>query len=334
MEKNRQILLKERPRGLPCESHFEFVEVPVPKPGPSEVLVRTLYLTVDPYMRGRMSEAKSYASPWKIGQVFGRDAVGQVVESAHSGFRAGDYVLGSWGWQTYAAVAPDSLTKLDPGQAPITTALGVLGMPGLTAYFGMLEIGRPKEGETVVVSAAAGAVGSVAGQIAKIYGARVIGIAGSDEKIDYLREELGFDDAINYKTSANLYEDLKKAAYRGVDVYFDNVGGKVSDAVLQLINRNARIPICGQIAHYNETEPEPGPRVGRLLLSNTALMQGFLVSQYASRYPEGLKQLAEWIKAGKIKYREHIVEGFENTPKAFLGLFSGENIGKLLVKVG
>lgn len=332
MSVNEHIILAKRPQGMPDESDFTMEEIPVPVPQAGEALVRTVYLSVDPYMRGRMSDAKSYAKPYEVGQVIAGGTIGQVMESADPTFREGDIVAGTWGWQRYATVQTGTLRKINPDLAPISTALGVLGMTGLTAYFGLLDIGKPQVGETVVVSGGAGAVGMIVGQIAKIKGARVVGIAGSDEKNRYLTEKLGFDAAINYRTE-DLASALAAACPDGVDVYFDNVGGEVSDAVLRLINRNARIPICGQIALYNLEKPDTGPRIQSLLLTNTALMKGFLVGDYASRYPEALQELAVWLRDGKIQYAEHIVHGFEKTIEAFLGLFSGENLGKLLVKV-
>jgi NADPH:quinone reductase len=244
----------------------------------------------------------------------------------------GDFVIGNLGWQKYNAVSDASVRKLDPSIAPLTANLGVLGMTGLTAYFGLLDIGNPQEGETVVVSGAAGAVGTIVGQIAKIKGARVVGIAGSDEKISYLKDGLGFDEAINYKTD-DVYKALKNACPDGVDIYFDNVGGEISDHVLRQINKGARIAICGQIALYNLEKMDVGPRIQSQLLINSALMKGFIVSDYAAHFEEGAVQLAKWLKEGKLSYSENIVEGFENTVDAFLGLFSGENTGKQLVKV-
>jgi len=332
MSVNEQIILAKRPQGMPNQADFAFEEQPMPVPQAGEVLVRTVYLSVDPYMRGRMSEAKSYVKPYEVGEVIQGGAVGQVMESTHPGFREGDFVAGNWGWRRYAVVSSSTLRKINPELAPVSTALGVLGMTGLTAYFGLLDIGQPQAGETVVISGAAGAVGMIVGQIAKIKGTRVIGIAGSDEKIKYLTEELGFDAALNYR-SETFEDELREACPDGVDIYFDNVGGEVSDAVLRLINKNARIPICGQIALYNLEKPDTGPRIQSLLLTNTALMKGFLVGDYQSRYNEALHELAEWLRDGKIKYAENIIEGFENTPEAFLGLFSGENLGKQLVKV-
>lgn len=329
---NRQILLAERPKGWPDENTFQMKESPRPSPQEGEVLVRTVYLSVDPYMRGRMNDAKSYVAPFELNQVLTGGVVGQVEESKHPDFQAGDLVTGMMGWQDYSVLKGEELRQVDTRLAPPTTALGVLGMPGLTAYFGLLEIGQPKQGETVVVSGAAGAVGSVVGQIAKLKGCRVVGIAGSPEKIRFLKEELGFDAVINYKTD-DVKQALKEACPNGVDIYFDNVGGEISDHVVRRINKYARIIICGQIALYNLDKPDEGPRVQTNLLINSALMKGFIVSDYQDRFKEGLVQLAEWVAQGKIQYRENIVEGLENAPDAFLGLFKGENLGKQLVKV-
>jgi NADPH:quinone reductase len=332
MMKNEKILLVNRPKGTPQKSDFRFEEAVVPELQNDQVLVKTIYLSVDPYMRGRMSDRKSYIPPFELNEVISGGVVGQVVESRSGELAEGDFVIGNLGWQRYNAVNDAEVRKLDPSLAPVTANLGVLGMTGLTAYFGLLDIGNPQEGETVVVSGAAGAVGTIVGQIAKIKGARVVGIAGSDEKIAYLKAELGFDEAINYKTE-NVYEALKTACPDGVDVYFDNVGGEISDSVLSLINKGARIPICGQIALYNLEKADVGPRMQSQLLINSALMKGFIVSDYAAHFEEGAIELAKWLKEGKLSYSENIVDGFENTIDAFLGLFTGENTGKQLVKV-
>jgi NADPH-dependent curcumin reductase CurA len=305
----------------------------VPRPGSGEVLVRLLYISVDPYLRGRMREGKSYIAPFQVGQVIQGAAVGEVVESNSPNFEAGEVVSGMFGWRLYDTAKAEGLMRVIPGVSP-TTALGVLGPTGLTAYFGLLEIGRPKEGETVVVSGAAGAVGIVVCQIAKIKGCRVVGIAGSDEKNEYLRRELGVDATINYKTAGSMFEALKQACPNGIDVYFDNVGGDVSDAVLPCITHGARIVICGQISMYNSTQPNAGLRPQPFLLVNSALMKGFIITQYKDRFSEGVTQLAQWFMTGQLKHAETIVEGFENTPQAFIGLFSGENLGKQIVKVG
>ncbi|GGN99916.1 NADP-dependent oxidoreductase [Saccharibacillus kuerlensis] len=332
MTQNQRFVLASRPDGMPTRDNFELKTEEVGTPKEGEVLIETLYLSVDPYMRGRMNDSKSYAKPYEIGGTFGGGAVGRVTESRHASYKEGDTVQGGWGWQTHPVVNGDQVVKVDPDLAPIQTSIGVLGMPGLTAYFGLLDIGQPKEGETVVVSGAGGAVGMVVGQIAKIKGARVIGISGSEEKNRYLSEELGFDAVINYKTDS-LPEALEKACPDGVDVYFDNVGGEISDAVFQLLNSNARVPICGQISQYNVKNPEPGPRFLPLLLTRTALVKGFLVNQYQDRYSEAIPEMAGWLKDGKLKYKENVIEGFDKAPEAFFGLFSGENLGKQLVKV-
>jgi NADPH-dependent curcumin reductase CurA len=330
---NRKILLASRPKGMPTEENFQFAESDIPVLEDGQVLIRSLYVSVDPYMRGRMNDAKSYIAPYALNEVITGGVVGQIIESRHPNFSAGEFVSGEMGWQEYNVSDGKGLAKLDPNRAPITTALGVVGMPGLTAYFGLLDIGNPQPGETVVVSGAAGAVGSVVGQIAKIKGCRVVGIAGGAEKARYLTEELGFDAAIDYKATDNIRQALKETCPNGIDVYFDNVGGTITDAVMTRINFRARIVICGQIALYNLDKPDLGPRPFTPLLINSAMAKGFIVSDYRERFKEGFVQLAQWVQEGKLKYRETIVEGFENIPKAFLGLFRGENIGKLLVKV-
>ncbi|MDQ1145701.1 NADPH-dependent curcumin reductase CurA [Bacillus sp. SORGH_AS 510] len=330
---NRKILLASRPKGMPDASNFELIECEIPEISEGEVLIRTHYLSVDPYMRGRMSDAKSYAKPYEVGEPFIGGMVGEIVVSKNPRFQEGQFVEGRLEWAEYNVSDGSTIRKVNPELAPITTALHVLGMPGLTAYFGLMFIGQPKEGETVVVSGASGAVGTIVGQIAKLNGCRVVGIAGADDKCKFLKEELGFDAAINYKTEENLRKALKEACPSGVDVYFDNVGGRVSDAVMTLINFQSRTAICGQISQYNLEKPEIGPRVAGQLLTTSSLMKGFIVSDYADHNREGLIQLSQWVKEGKIQYRENIVEGFENTVEAFLGLFRGDNIGKQLVKV-
>lgn len=331
MTQKQKFVLASRPKGTPTPKNFELKTEELGSPSEGEIAVETLYLSVDPYMRGRMKDAKSYSKPFEIGGVITGGSVGRVIESRHERYKEGDIVLGGWGWQTHAILKGEEANPVDPELAPIQTALGVLGMTGMTAYFGLLDIGQPKPGETVVVSGAGGAVGMIVGQIAKIKGARAVGISGSEEKNRYLLEELGFDAVINYKTE-NVKEALEKACPDGVDVYFDNVGGTISDAVLEQLNPNARIPLCGQISLYNEENPEPGPRFLPLLLTRTALVKGFLVGQYAERYGEAVPEMAKWLQEGKLKYRENIIEGFERTPEAFIGLFSGENLGKQLVK--
>lgn len=328
----QRIILEHRPSGMPTTENFRVETVPLPSLAENQVLVETLYLSVDPYMRGRMNDVVSYIAPYPVGGVIEGGVVGRVVESTSALFQKGDIVFGGYGWQTHASVDAKTLRKIDPAVAPVTSALGVLGLTGLTAYFGLLDIGQPKSGETVVVSGAAGAVGTIVGQIANLQGAKSVGIAGSRPKCDYLVNELGFTSAVNYKDS-DFAQQLERACPNGMDVYFDNVGGKVSDAVMNHMNRGARIVICGQIASYNLTEPDVGPRVQSKLLINSAMMKGFTLGDYASRFGEGFKALGPWVAEGKIKYEETIVDGFENTIAAFLQLFSGGNTGKLLVKV-
>jgi NADPH-dependent curcumin reductase CurA len=333
MTVNKQIVLASRPIGFPRESDFRLVESPVPSPGEGEVLVRSIYLSVDPYMRGRMNEVGSYAAPVKIGQVMVGGAAGQVVESRDPGLNEGDYVAGEIGWQQYCVAPAATLRKLDPKIAPISTAVGVLGMPGMTAYFGLLEICDPKPGETVFVSGAAGAVGELVGQIAKIKGCRAVGVAGSDRKVDYLISELGFDSAFNYKTASDYSARLRELCPNGIDVYFDNVGGAISDAVFGQINRFARISICGQISQYNLQKPEMGRRLLWDLLVKQARAEGFLVPQFIDRWPDGINQMAAWLAEGKLKYHEDIEQGIENAPRAFIGMLNGKNLGKQLVKI-
>jgi NADPH-dependent curcumin reductase CurA len=329
---NKQILLISRPTGMPTTENFKIVDADVPRPQDGEVLVRTLYLSVDPYMRARMNDRKSYVEPFAFGEVVSGGGIAEVIESRSAAFQPGDIVTGMLGWQIHSVAKESEVRRIDPNLAPVTTALGVLGMPGLTAYFGLLDIGQPKEGETVVVSGAAGAVGTVVCQIAKIKGCRAVGIAGSDDKNQYLEHELWVDETINYKT-ADVKQALRDACPNGVDVYFDNVGGEVSDAVIPLINKGARIIICGQVSLYNLEHPDVGPRLQPYLLVNSALMKGFIITDYAARFGEGVSQLGQWLAQGKLKYAENIIEGFENTPRAFLGLFAGENLGKQLVKL-
>ena len=328
---NQQILLKSRPVGEPKETDFAFVETPIPEPGEGEILTRTIYLSLDPYMRGRMNAGKSYAASAELDAVMVGGTVSQVIKSNYPQLSEGDFVLGYDGWQTYAVSQGEKVRKLDPTQAPLSYALGVLGMPGMTAYCALLDIGQPKEGETVVVSAASGAVGSVAGQIAKIKGCRVVGIAGSDEKSDFVVKELGFDACINRKTQ-ELYPALKEACPNGIDVYFDNTAGSILDVVLQQINLGARIPLVGLISQYNAENPPAGPNLMPLLI-NRALIKGFLVSDYQHRQEDFLSDVSCWLKEGKLKYKEDVVVGLENAPRAFIGLLQGKNFGKLIVKV-
>ncbi|HZK97512.1 MAG TPA: NADP-dependent oxidoreductase [Prolixibacteraceae bacterium] len=329
---NKQIVLKKRPIGVPTVLNFEVNEVPIPTIEEGELLLKSKVVSVDPYMRGRMSDAKSYVAPFEIGKPIAGGIVAEVVESKHPDFKAGDDVIGSFPWQEVFTAKGSEASKVDGSIAPLSYYLGILGMPGLTAYFGLLDIGKPQKGETVVVSGAAGAVGIVVGQIAKIHGCRVVGIAGDQKKIDYLVNELGFDAAINYKTEVNIAGALAAACPDGVDVYFDNVGGEISDAVISQINKGARIIICGQISLYNATSQPVGPRIQPTILKKSALMQGFIVSNYASRFPEGFKALAGWVGNGQLKYTNTTYHGFEKLPEAFIALFEGKNLGKLIVE--
>ncbi|MBW3112801.1 MULTISPECIES: NADP-dependent oxidoreductase [Bacillaceae] len=332
-EKQQQIQLVSRPEGMPVKEDFLYKEIDVPQPSNGEVLVKTIYLSVDPYMRGRMSDAKSYVEPFKLNEALAGGVVGEIVESESAHFQKGDFVVGMLPWQEYSIANEKEIRTIDPDVAPISTYLSILGMTGLTAYFGLMDIGQPKEGETVVVSGAAGAVGSVVGQIAKIQGARVVGIAGSDEKVSYLTNTLGFDVGINYKTTDSIYASLKEACPDGIDVYFENVGGEIGDAALSLLNKHARIPVCGAISSYNKTDRDLGPRVQSRLIKSSALMKGFVVNDYNDRFKEGATQLGEWLSQGKLQYEETITEGLDNVTDAFLGLFQGKNIGKQLVKI-
>lgn len=331
---NRQILLKSRPIGMPTEDNFEITDAPEPKLTQDDgVILESRFISVDPYMRGRMSDAKSYVPPYQVGEPISGGIIAEVLESNDESLKAGDFVLGNLPWTERQTAKVDTLKKVDDSRAPLGYYLGILGMPGLTAYFGLLDIGRPEAGETVVISGASGAVGSVVGQIAKMKGCHVVGIAGSDEKIRYMIDELNFDEGINYHKTSDMQQSLDVVCPYGVDVYFDNVGGEISDAVLTFINNEARIVICGQISMYNATEQPVGPRPQTLLLKRSALMQGFIVRDYADRFDEGIKTLAKWLKEGKLTYRQTVTHGFENLPKAFLGLFKGENIGKYLVEL-
>ena len=329
---SRQWTLVSRPEGYPAMENFALVESPIKDPESNELLIQTMWLSLDPYMRGRMAAARSYAEPVAIGGVMEGTVVGRVVESRAAGFAPGDIVEAPLGWQDLGVVNAQLARKVDASLAPVSTALGVLGMPGLTAYFGLLEVGRVKPGEVVVVSAASGAVGAVVGQIALLMGCTVIGTAGSDEKVAYIVDELGFDAGINYKTQ-DVEASLRSACPEGVDVYFDNVGGDVTDAVMRQIRYRARVVVCGQISQYNLERVEFGPRTLRYLLTNQARMEGFLVFSYADRYEEARARLADWVGDGAIKYKEDVIEGFENAPQAFVGLMHGANFGKLLIKV-
>jgi NADPH-dependent curcumin reductase CurA len=307
----------------------------MPWPGRGQVLVQAIYLSVDPYMRGRMSDADSDVRPLAIGELMPGGVVGRVLESEDPKFAIGGIVQGMLGWQDYAVLPGNELRAIDEDLAPIQTALGVLGMPGLTAYFGLLDVCHPKAGQTVVVSGAAGAVGMLVGQLARIMGCRVVGVAGSDAKVSFLRNDLGFDGAFNYKTVPvpDWQGRLAELCPKGIDVYFDNVGGAISDAVLCLINVGARIAICGQISQYNLEAAELGPRWFGQLAVKRAKAQGFLVSDYAERFPEGLRGMGQWLRQGKLKHPEDVAQGLENAPEAFIGMLKGRNLGKQLVQV-
>jgi NADPH-dependent curcumin reductase CurA len=328
---NKQIRLRKRPDGMPTTVDFEVVEGPRPSVGDGQVLRRTIYLSLDPYMRGRMSDAPSYAASVALGDVMCGHTVSEVVESRHPRFVPGAIVAGYDGWQEYAVSDGADLRAIDATAVPICTAISVLGMPGMTAYVGLLDIGQPKPGETVVVSAASGAVGSVVGQLAKIKGCRAVGIAGSADKCRYVVDELGFDACINYKTD-DLAPALKAACPNGIDIDFENVGGEVLAAVLRVLNRGARIPLCGMIAEYNATSKPGGPNL-RSLLVNRALIRGFIVSDHYDRFPAFLKECTPLVATGRLKHREDIVDGLESAPSALIGLFQGRNFGKLIVQV-
>jgi NADPH-dependent curcumin reductase CurA len=328
----RRVVLARRPPGQPAESDFRIEEVPVPEPGPGQFLARVIYLSLDPYMRGRMRDAKSYAPPVELGGVMTAGAVGEVVKSNHPHFKVGDIVEDTLGWQEYAIGPGRTARKVDPTHGPISYANSVLGMPGMTAYFGLFEVGSPKPGETVVVSAASGAVGQIVGQFARIAGCRAVGIAGGPRKCAYVKDELGLDACVDYKAEGNLAAAVKAACPNGVDVYFDNVGGPVSDAVLANLNVYARVSLCGSISQYNTAEP--GPRWMGTFVGNRVTARGFIVWDFNMRYGPALRQMGEWVRSGRIKYKEDIVEGgIEKAPAAFIGLLKGENFGKLQVKV-
>jgi len=335
-ESNRQILLVSRPEGEPKEEDFDLVEKAIPLPGKNEVLCKTIYLSLDPYMRGRMNDVKTYAEPVPLGGIMEGGAVSRVLKSNYDGLKTDDIVVARTGWQDYAVVPGTELRKIDPTLAPISTAVGVLGMPGMTAYTGLLNIGNPQPGETVVVAAASGAVGSVVGQIAKIKGCKVVGIAGSSEKCTYVVNELGFDACISHH-DLNFTEQLADKCSNGIDVYFENVGGKIWQAVIPLLNMFSRVPVCGMISHYNATSLPDGPnRLPELMfrvLTHRVTLRGFIVRDYDDQLDDFLSDTSTWIKEGKIKYREDIVEGLEKAPNALIGLLKGKNFGKLSVRV-
>ena len=330
--KNRRVVLASRPAGWVSEANFRIEEAPVPAPADGQVLVKNLWLSLDPYMRGRMNEGRSYAAKQELGEVMIGGTVGEVVESKHPKFAKGDQVLGMLGWQQYGLSDGKGLNKVDASRVPPSAYLGVLGMPGVTAWVGLLDICQPKPGETVVVSAASGAVGSVVGQIAKIKGCRAVGVAGGRQKCDYVVKELGFDACVDYKAGM-LNDDLKVAVPDGIDCYFENVGGEILDAALRRMNAFSRIAVCGLISQYNATEPY-GVKTVQSILTNRIKVQGFIVSDRMELWPKALADLAGWVAAGRIKYRETVTEGLENAPRAFIGLLKGENFGKQLVRLG
>ena len=333
---SRQIILAARPEGEPQADNFRLVTTSLPDPADGQVLLQTLWLSLDPYMRGRMSVAKSYAQPVEIGAVMVGGAVSRVIASRHAGFAVGEIVQGRTGWQSHAISDGSGLVKVDPNLAPISTALGILGMPGMTAYVGLRNIGQPKPGETLVVAAASGAVGSLVGQIAKLQGCRVIGIAGDAAKLRYIRDSLGFDVALDHH-APDFAQQLAAACPKGIDIYWENVGGVVWDAVFPLLNDFARVPVCGLIAHYNDTAPPPGPdrtvQLMRAVLSKRLILRGFIVTDFAAQQADFLREVGTWLRDGRIGHKEDVVTGLENAPEAFIGLLKGRNFGKLLVKV-
>lgn len=330
---NKTILLNKRPVGKPKLTDFTFASEEIPQIQTGEILLKTSYVSVDPYLRGRMNDAKSYVVPFQLQKPISSGIIAEVIESKHSEFVQGDHVSGILEWKEYQKSTGEGLLKIDTSKAAKSAYLGILGMTGLTAFLGLSEIGKPRKGETVVVSGAAGAVGSIVGQIAKIMGCRVVGIAGSDEKVEMLTHDFHFDQAINYNTTPNMKEAIAASCPDGVDIYFDNVGGDISDAVLVNINKFARIVICGAISVYNETSLPKSISVQPFLIKNSALMQGFIVSNYTAQFPEAIKQLSTWLAEGKLSYTETIVTGFKQIPQAFIDLFDGKNKGKMIVKI-
>jgi NADPH-dependent curcumin reductase len=328
----RAILLKRRPNGAPRRADFELREEPIPSPGPGEVLTRTIWLSIDPYMRGRLSDRKSYAPSVQIGEVMTGETVGEVIASEAPNFAPGDIVVGARGWQTHAITRAEQLAKVDRHGPPLSTYLGVLGMPGTTAYSGMTDIGKPKAGETVVISAASGAVGSVAGQLAKRAGGRVVGIAGGSDKCLFVQEELGFDACVDHRC-ADLRAEIESACPNGIDVYFENVGGRVQAAVFELLNPFSRVVMCGMVSQYNDVEPAPGPNL-MFVVGKRVLIQGLIVSDKPERFAEWRALAKPWVKDGSLRYREDTINGLESAPDALAGILGGKNFGKLLVRVG
>jgi len=331
---SKEIHLKSRPEGAPTNANFELVEREVSEPGDGEILVENIYMSVDPYMRGRMMDRESYVPPFQIGEPLQGGAIGQVIESKSDALKVGDYVNSMFGWREYFTATPEWATKVDPSIAPLQAYLGALGMPGLTAYAGLIRIGQPKQGETVFVSAASGAVGAIVCQIAKNLGCRVVGSAGSDDKVKWLEDVAGVDRAINYKTCGNLLDAVREACPKGIDVYFENVGGEHLQVALEGMNPFGRIAACGMISQYNDTTPRPGPTNLIYIVGKSIRMEGFIVSNHFDLLPKFTEDMGKWIGDGKMKWEETVLEGIENAPQAFLNLFSGENFGKMLVRLG
>jgi len=330
---NSVILLQNRPVGKPVLTDFKFTRHAIPVPQTGDILLKTLYVSVDPYLRGRMNDSKSYGSSFKLNEPIQSGIIAKVIDSNHSEFKKGDFVMGNLEWKEFQISDGKSLVKLDEDVSDLTLYLGILGMTGITAFLGLTEIGVPKPGETLVVSGAAGAVGSVVGQIGKIMGCKVVGITSSDEKASLLKTKFKFDSAINYKTTPGLQEAIKEACPKGVDIYFDNVGGESSDAVLANINKHARLPVCGTISHYNDAEVPVGPRLQPILLTKSATMRGFIVGDFSEKFPAAIKQLSAWLNQGKLTYSETVIYGFDRIPQTFINLFEGKNNGKMIVKV-
>ncbi len=330
---NKVILFDKRPIGKPCINDFRLIEEAMPEPLEGGLLLKSIYVSVDPYLRGRMNEAKSYIPPLRLGKPMQSGIIAEVVSSYNPGYKKGDFVLGNLEWKQYQTTLPAGLQKLDGDAAQLSLYLGVLGMTGLTAYLGLTEIGKPQNGETLVVSGAAGAVGSIAGQIGKLMGCRVVGITGTHEKVSLLQSTFKFDKAIDYNAIPNLEEAIRYACPKGVDIYFDNVGGDISDAVLANLNKHARIVLCGAISLYNNTETSVGPRIQPVILTKSATMQGFIVADFADKFPQAATKLKRLLQENKLTYSETIVEGFDNLPQAFIDLFNGKNKGKMIVKV-
>jgi NADPH-dependent curcumin reductase CurA len=330
---NKTILLNKRPQGKPALTDFKTITETIPAAGAGELVLKTRYVSVDPYLRGRMNDARSYVPPFQLNEPIQSGIIAEVVESKHPDYQTGDFVSGMLAWKEYQASSGKGLQRVDPSVASLSSYLGVLGMTGLTAYLGLTEIGKPVEGETLIVSGAGGAVGTVVGQVGKLLGCRVVGITGSDEKVHLLRDRFSFDEAINYKKSLHLKQAIRAACPDGVDCYFDNVGGEISDAVMTQLNTFARIAVCGAISLYNETEVPIGPRLQPIILTRRDTMQGFIISDFSKQFASASKQLATWLGEGKLTATETIVEGFEQIPQAFLDLFEGKNTGKMIVKV-